>query len=139
MNFLSDFWDSVVDAVVGGTTYTIEWFQQIGLAVAGALGYVFAFILKFFWDFGQVAIYYLQGLFSIFSLVFKPFVFLTDFFTNALPSIDSLQSATSTISSLSDSAYDFFNMVVPSFVWGGVYALVVVVLLIGAVKSFKKL
>lgn len=36
--YLNDFWNSITDATVGATTYTIEFFQQIGNAVGGAVG-----------------------------------------------------------------------------------------------------
>ena len=44
--FLGEFWDAITD--VG--EYTIEFFQNIGRAVAGAIGNLFDFALHFFND-----------------------------------------------------------------------------------------
>jgi hypothetical protein len=44
--FLTEFWD----AITGVGEYTIEFFQNIGLAVAGAVGNLFDFALHFLND-----------------------------------------------------------------------------------------
>lgn len=39
--YFTQFWSAVQDVIVGGTTYTIDWFQAIGNAVAGGIGSFF--------------------------------------------------------------------------------------------------
>ena len=45
--YLSEFWDSITEATEG----TIEFFQSIGNAVAGAIGQIFLLPLKIIFDF----------------------------------------------------------------------------------------
>lgn len=104
--------------------------EDLLLAILGAV--------KYFWDAIMTVVYFAKGVWQIFTIFFKPFVFLTDFFTSALPSIDSIQNATSTISSVSQSAQEFVAMVIPSWVYGGLYGLTVVAIVIASIKMFKK-
>lgn len=72
--FLSEFWD----AITGVGEYTIEFFQNIGLAVAGAIGNLFDFVLHFINDAGV----FFGWLGSILLEIVKTFVMpLTYIFT----------------------------------------------------------
>jgi len=95
-------------------------------------------VLKFFWDAIITVVYFFNGIFEIFGILFKPISFIANFVINALPNTSTIQSATSTISLVAEDAQSFFSMIVPSFVWAGIYGLMVVVMLIGAIKMFKK-
>jgi len=141
--FLTGFWNSIVDTVVGGTTYTIDFFKQIGLSVAGAVGYVFASILKFFFDIGLTLVYIVKQLFNVVGLLFKPLIFIFNVIINAFPSSTNLSTATTTVPTIASSTTSFFSSMFPSSFsltafWGVIYALFMVALLFGAVKMFKK-
>lgn len=49
--FLSEFWDSVVGKTINAWEYTADWFKQIGLAVAGAVGSLFDYLIHYVSDF----------------------------------------------------------------------------------------
>lgn len=49
--FLGEFWNAVASKTINAWEYTASWFQQIGLAVAGALGNLFEYLIHSFSDF----------------------------------------------------------------------------------------
>jgi hypothetical protein len=49
--FLGEFWDSVASSTLNAWEYTTGWFQNIGLAVAGALGSLFDYLIHSISDF----------------------------------------------------------------------------------------
>lgn len=82
--FLSEFWEQITS--VGD--YTIEFFENIGLAVAGAIGSLFDFLIHYISDF----FVFLGWLFSaikelVFSLILPIsyiYSFLNAFISNAI-------------------------------------------------------
>lgn len=50
-DYLSQFWDAITGVVVDAGIYSIEWFQNIGNAVAGAIGGMFSWLIHYFNDF----------------------------------------------------------------------------------------
>jgi hypothetical protein len=142
-NYLLDYWNSVVDTIVGGVTYTASFFQQIGSAVAGAVGYVFASVIKFAFDLGMTVVYLFKGLASVVGLVFKPLIFIFNVITGAFPNASSLSSATTTVPTIASSTTSFFASIFPSgfslsAFWGVIYAIFIVSMLIASVKMFQK-
>ena len=49
-DYLSQFWDAITGVVVDAGIYSIEWFQNIGNAVAGAIGGMFSWLVHYFND-----------------------------------------------------------------------------------------
>lgn len=49
--FLGEFWDAITAKTLNAWEYTADWFKQIGLAVAGALGSLFDYLIHYFSDF----------------------------------------------------------------------------------------
>ncbi len=49
--FLTEFWGSIASTTINAWEYSTSWFQNIGLAVAGAIGNLFDFALHFINDF----------------------------------------------------------------------------------------
>lgn len=49
--FLGEFWNAVAAKTINAWEYTAEWFQQIGLAVAGAVGSLFDYLIHYISDF----------------------------------------------------------------------------------------
>lgn len=43
--FLDEFWDSIASSTISAGVYSIDWFENIGLAVAGAVGNLFSSLL----------------------------------------------------------------------------------------------
>ncbi|GAI38972.1 unnamed protein product, partial [marine sediment metagenome] len=48
--FLGEFWDAITGATINAWEYTADWFKQIGLAVAGAIGGLFDYLIHYFSD-----------------------------------------------------------------------------------------
>lgn len=69
--YLSDFWN----AITGATTYGVAWFQDVGNAVAGALGYLLLLPLQVIVDFILGLAYILAQLYVLISIFFAPVYF----------------------------------------------------------------
>jgi len=82
-DYLSQFWDSIV--AVG--EYPIAYFQNIGIAVAGALGSFFDFIFHNLSDFFLLLGWFGSNIKSIFISLLSPITYFFDvlryFFTTA--------------------------------------------------------
>lgn len=89
--YLSEFWDAITE--VGG--YTIEWFQSVGNAVAGAIGSIFEDLTHHFYDIFYVIQYFLDNLGTMLSNAFLPltwvFNFVRGFFASATMSLEELE------------------------------------------------
>lgn len=60
-DYITQFWDSLTEVVVSAGTYSVEWFEGVGNAVAGAIGGLFDWLFHYFNDF----IIFLGWIFSI--------------------------------------------------------------------------
>jgi len=49
-DYFGQYWDSITEVVITGTTYTVSWFQSIGNAVGGAIGAFFDIIVHYITD-----------------------------------------------------------------------------------------
>jgi len=49
--FLGEFWNAITEKTLDAWVYTVDWFQQIGLAVAGAVGNLFSYLIHSTSDF----------------------------------------------------------------------------------------
>lgn len=49
--FLGEFWNAITGTTISAWEYTATWFQQIGLAVAGAIGGLFDYVIHSVSDF----------------------------------------------------------------------------------------
>jgi len=81
--YLSQFWDSITS--VGD--YTVEWFQNVGNAIAGAIGGMFDFLLHNVSDFFVFLGWFFSNVGGIFTATIQPvqyvFNFLKSFLNNA--------------------------------------------------------
>lgn len=50
-DYILQFWDSLTEVVVSAGSYSVEWFQNIGNAVAGATGGLFDWLIHYINDF----------------------------------------------------------------------------------------
>jgi len=86
--FLGEFWNAVSSKTLNAWEYTADWFKQIGLAVAGAIGGLFDYLIHYFSD----IFVFLGWLFSVIKelvlAVLLPITyignFLKGFITNAI-------------------------------------------------------
>ena len=90
-NYLSQFWDAVAEVVIGGTTYTIAWFESIGNAVAGAIGGLFDDLIHHIYDVFLISYWFVDNLGGLFNSIFAPifwvFSFSKGFITSATSSL----------------------------------------------------
>jgi hypothetical protein len=109
-DYLSLFWDKIV--AIGD--YSIQWFQNIGNAVAGALGLFFDFIFHNLNDIFVILAWLANYLKIIFTSLLAPlsyfFTFIKTFFSIALSTPASNQLAYSLPANIAE----FFNAV-PNF------------------------
>jgi hypothetical protein len=84
--YLTQYWNRLATTTITGGEYIISWFQNIGNAVAGAIGNLFDFIIHYFNDFLCFINYFAHNLGFIFNQLLSPvkyiFVFSSNFFNN---------------------------------------------------------
>lgn len=80
--YLSEFWNAITS--VGD--YTVEFFQSIGNAVAGAIGSLFEFFIHTFSDIFTYAGWFFENIGHIFSLLFSPINFIFNFLKSFISS-----------------------------------------------------
>ena len=78
--YLAQFWDSITAQTIGGVEYTIAWFQQIGNAVAGAMGQFFDVIFHNINDAFVLIAWFGYALKVIFTALLSPI----NYFANVL-------------------------------------------------------
>jgi len=104
--FLGEFWSTITQTTINAWEYTVDWFQNIGLAVAGALGGLFDWLLHYLNDLFLFAGWIWHGIATLFTIIIYPFEFIFSFiyafFNNALAApviIDPALSVVSTTTS----------------------------------------
>jgi len=84
--YLSDFWDQITGAVASTTadlvSYPVSFFQNIGNAVAGAVGQIFDTLFHTFSDLFIFGAWTGEMIGAIFSKLSLPFSFVYNFFKN---------------------------------------------------------
>jgi len=83
-DYLSQFWDKLTSSTAGAIEYGIDYFQNIGNAVAGAIGNFFDAIFHSINDFIVYIAWFFHSLFKIFILILAPFHFIIVFVKNFL-------------------------------------------------------
>jgi phage-related protein len=73
--YLGEFWNAITS--VGD--YTVEFFQSIGNAVAGAIGSLFDFFIHTFSDIVVYAGWFFENIGHIFALLFSPINYIFNF------------------------------------------------------------
>lgn len=88
--YLTEFWNAITQ--VGD--YTIEWFQSVGNAVAGAIGGLFEDLTHHFYDIFYIVQWFLDNLSDMIAISFIPltwvFNFVRGFFVSATMSLEEL-------------------------------------------------
>jgi hypothetical protein len=73
--YLSEFWDAITE--VGG--YTVEWFESVGNAVAGAIGGLFENLIHHIYDLIYLTWWFVDALQDIFSILLTPITWILNF------------------------------------------------------------
>lgn len=109
--YLSEFWDAITQ--VGD--YTIEWFESIGNAVAGAIGGLFSDLTHHFYDVFYLVQWFLSNLGSMMSTILAPlfwvFNFTKGFLASATSSMIELGIEVPQIELVSSNVSVFFNAI----------------------------
>jgi hypothetical protein len=128
--YLAEFWEAIQE--VGD--YSIIWFQQVGNAVAGAIGGLFEDLVHHIYDLFYIAEWFLSNLSDMFLIAFKPLVWIFNyvkgFFASAGSTIAELGLELPEVEVLTDDVLSAFNSI-PYFSLlitgiGGALALLVV-------------
>lgn len=113
--YLSEFWNSITQVVVEAGTYTIDWFESVGNAVAGAIGGLFEDLVHHLYDVFYSVQWLLDGLQNFFSIIFSPVVWALNFgkgfITTAFASPDELGLEIGEVGEISASVFAFFDAV----------------------------
>jgi len=80
--YLEQFWNAISQVVIEAGVYTIEWFQSIGNAVAGAIGGMFDWLIHYVNDF----FIFTGWIFSIIKELVKAFILPISYVFNFLKS-----------------------------------------------------
>lgn len=86
-DYLSQFWNSIAEVVVTSGTYTVEWFQSLGNAVAGAVGSMFDGIFHIILDFMTAFGFYISIFFNFFKSLIRPFDYFFSYISSGISSI----------------------------------------------------
>ena len=113
--YLTEYWNAITESVVStlgnSITYTIEFFENIGNAVAGAIGSLFDDIIHHIYDVFLLFSWLFDNLANMFNIAFTPLFWIFSFTRGFLA------SATSTLSELGIDvdAFEIYNTDVASF------------------------
>lgn len=81
-DYITQFWDSITGVVVDAGSYSIEWFENIGNAVAGAMGGLFDWLMHYFNDF----FIFLGWIFSVITEIIQTFTLPISYVFNFIKS-----------------------------------------------------
>jgi len=131
--FLSEFWNAITS--VGD--YTIEFFENIGKAVAGAIGSMFEFLIHTASDFVIFVSWTFDNLWNLTGYILQPIKFIFHFLKKFFISVFTPENTPEQIWAFSDEVIDVFNSI-PYWKYFSV-GIGAVILLFIAFKVIKKL
>lgn len=85
--FLAEFWNSITSQTLNAWEYTSDWFKQIGLAVAGAIGSLFDFLIHYISDFFIWLGWLFYAIKELFLAILLPIGYLTGFLKGFITNI----------------------------------------------------
>lgn len=77
--FLGEFWNSISLQTLNAWEYTADWFRQIGLAVAGAIGSLFDFLIHYISDFFVFIGWLFSAIKELFLAILLPIGYIVAF------------------------------------------------------------
>jgi len=140
--YLSEFWNAITQQVVEAGVYTIDWFQSLGNAVAGAIGGLFSDLIHHIYDFFYVIYWLTDNLKNLFSILLKPlswiFNFGKGFFYTAFKTPAELGLEIGEVGSFGSNVFEVFNAVpYVNYIFAGAGAVLGLVFLIFIVKKLS--
>ena len=85
--FLGEFWNSITSQTLSAWEYTADWFRQIGLAVAGAIGSLFDFLIHYISDFFIFIGWLFSAIKEVFLAILLPIGYITAFLKGLITSM----------------------------------------------------
>ena len=85
--FLGEFWNSITSQTINAWEYTTDWFKQIGLAVAGAIGSLFDFLIHYISDLFVFMGWLFSAIKELFLAILLPIGYLTAFLKGFITNI----------------------------------------------------
>lgn len=80
--YLDEFWNAVSSTTLNAWEYTADWFQNVGNAVAGAIGNLFEFVNHYISDIFVFLGWLSHNLGFIFAQIFAPIRYIFQFFSS---------------------------------------------------------
>jgi len=77
--FLGEFWNAVTAKTINAWEYTADWFKQIGLAVAGAIGGLFDYLIHYMSDFFVFLAWIFSALAELVTAITYPMTYVGSF------------------------------------------------------------
>lgn len=109
--YLTEFWDKLV--AVG--EYSIEWFQGVGNAVAGAIGSLFETLIHYLYDYFFLGWWFADSLASLFLILVRPLVWVFNFgrgfFSVAFKTAEELGLETGEVVGFGDNVWAVFDAI----------------------------
>lgn len=135
--WLTEFWNAITDVVVGSTTYTIDFFKQIGSAVAGAIGNIFLLPLQIIVDFGLAIGWILAQILNILFDIIAPFRFVAIFLYTFITSLFSQPAQVNLFTQNQQSLSFLSSLPYWSVLSTIIIGLVVVTIIVATIKSIN--
>ncbi len=85
--FLGEFWNSITLQTINAWEYTADWFKQIGLAVAGAIGSLFDFLIHYISDLFIFIGWLFSAIKEVFLAILLPIGYITAFLKGLITNI----------------------------------------------------
>lgn len=142
--YLSEFWNSIASSTVSAGEYTVGWFENIGNAVAGAIGGLFEDLVHHIYDLFYLIRWFLDGLQELFSIIISPLTwgynFARGLFASAFSTAEELGLETGEIEEIGSNVSAFFE-VFPyiDYIFLGVSAMLGIVFLVFIIKKLSEI
>jgi hypothetical protein len=142
--YLSEFWDSISSSTVSAGEYTIGWFENVGNAVAGAIGGLFDDLVHHIYDFFYLIRWFLDGLQELFSIIISPLTwgynFARGLFASGFSTADELGLETGELQAFEESVSGFFEVFpYADYIFLGVSAMLGIVFLVFVIKKLSEI
>jgi len=110
-NYFAQFWQAVSDVVVGGITYTADFFRNIGNAVAGALGQFFDVIFHNLNDVLVFLGWFFHNIKEIFLFLLSPVSYFFTFLKTFISALGQTPSSPAISYAFSSDTLAVFNTI----------------------------
>lgn len=136
--YLSEFWDAITE--VGD--YTIEWFESVGNAVAGAIGGLFENLVHHLYDFFYLIWWLADSLKELIGILLKPLIWIFQFgkgfLSVATKTAEELGLETGEIASFNQAVFNLFDEIpYINYIFAGAGAVLGILCLVFIIKKLS--